>query len=196
MQWMKRAWRGEEKLWKVFFYSLGIQILLAVIFGFSFGAFNVLALKNQISNFVAPTTITGPYLPSNTWWQIFTVEAFSLFVIIPLTIWQSIIVWKCSSNVKSKVWGYLARTITLIFFLWMPVDIVYQGSTVFSAILGNKSALYEETCKLDMELYVGGNWPLDGKIVTKEFIDEHPFDLKGCIQSYSDKETTAYKPTP
>lgn len=180
MQWMKRAWRGEEKLWKAFWYSVGLVSLVGAIFGGFVGVVGVTTYKDQLLHFAPPTTTTGPSLPAVVWWQLVSAEAFSFLVAIPLSIWQAIIVWRCSFNVQSRARGYLARIIIVLSCSWGAVDTVHVLS-YFPAIMGNKSALFKETCQLDMGTYI--EWLRDGKKVTEQYIDEHPFDLKGCIQS-------------
>ncbi len=189
MQWIKRAWRGEEKLWKAFYYSMGIILLVGGVYGGAAGYFIMESTKDAILHYIPPTTTTGPFLPSTSWWLQASGAVVCLFA-LPLEIWHAIIVWRCSFNTKEKYWGYIARTIVLLSGLLWVVDLIEGGINPYRAIFGDKTALYDMTCQLNMEYYKGGGLFIDGKQATKEFLDKHPFDLKGCIEALFENESS------
>ena len=190
MQWIKRAWRGEEKLWKAFYYSMGIIFLVGGVYGGAAVYFCMDSIKDAIQNYTPPTSTTGPYSPSSMWWLLASGAFASYLFVYPLSIWQAIIVWRCSFNTNEKYWGYIARTLVLLMGLWGVVDLVEGGLNPYRAIFGNKTALYDMTCQLNMEYYRGGGLFIDGKQATKEFLDKHPFDHKGCIEAFIQNESS------
>ena len=53
MQWIKRAWRGEEKLWKAFYYSMGFIFLVGGVYGGAAGYFIMEGMK-KIRYYIIP----------------------------------------------------------------------------------------------------------------------------------------------
>jgi|GEM_PF-5168210 len=79
MGFIKRAWRGEAKLWVVFW-----------LWGFLFPLLASLLLTFVIAAVPALT------IPIGVLWLVYVV-------------WWIVAVWKCSFNVGARFWGYLAR---------------------------------------------------------------------------------------
>jgi hypothetical protein len=79
-----RAWRGEQRLWKVF-WVYGV-VTSGVLIAFYVTAFYVdrIALRQVL-----------------------------LLCFAPYTAWILVSVWRCASNTKEKLWGTLARFLTV-----------------------------------------------------------------------------------
>jgi len=81
---VRRAWRGEARLWKAFwlYFVLALNIgVLAV--GYVVGTFGL------------------PYLA--VW-----------IVIAPIVVWAAVSVWRCAFNTRWRGWGYIARIVVVI----------------------------------------------------------------------------------
>ena len=82
---IKQAWRGEEKLWKVFW-----------IYNFLFGAFINWCLDNvEKANFEPLTWL--------------------LLIITPVWIvWVAVSMWRCAFNSDWRPWGYIVRGLLVL----------------------------------------------------------------------------------
>lgn len=79
MSFIKRAWRGEEKLWKVFWL------------------YNVLGgLLLNVFVYVIASVAFGLLIVGVIFWLAYLV-------------WVLVSIWRCAFNVNAKFWGYLAR---------------------------------------------------------------------------------------
>ncbi|TAK47599.1 MAG: hypothetical protein EPO23_11270 [Xanthobacteraceae bacterium] len=79
-----RAWRGEERLGKVFWgYGIAISILFAACF-------------------------IGAVYSDRVMLQQFLLMAFAAY-----TVWILVAVWRCAGNTRELFWGFLARLLTV-----------------------------------------------------------------------------------
>ena len=111
MGFVKRAWYGEERLWKVF-----------LIYGV-LGYFIVVKLS------MAVRTVTFNYILTADNSILGTIIRFILmvtpFVLLSMyVVYMSVGLWRCARNVKTKFFYYVARAIA---FCLMLVYIVYFG---------------------------------------------------------------------
>lgn len=87
MEWVKRAWRGEERLWKVFWIygflgSIGLGIALSIVSA-------VLGSISAVLGLVGSIAYIG--------------------VSIIYTIWLWVSQWRCAFNADWRIWGYIIR---------------------------------------------------------------------------------------
>jgi hypothetical protein len=100
MGWIISAWRGEERLWKVFWiYGVLLSIILTVI--------QFVALK-----FGAVANIT------------------LLVIRIIYSIWLLVAQWRCAFNAKWTVWSYVIRIFIILGILGFVLGFVFGSSLV------------------------------------------------------------------
>jgi hypothetical protein len=112
-------WKGEAPLWKAFWidYFLGQAIAGTCCFGLIFLTAHFSSLQ-----FWPIPKVLSYYLAISSFYLVF------LFVV-------SVFVWRCAPNTGRLLWGYLARTIVsieFIWFLWKYLRLAY----VLSSIVG------------------------------------------------------------
>ena len=90
MQWIKRAWRGEEKLWVVF-WAYDVIVFLIV--------------KECIRTYAESSISNEGRLP------IIVIFAIAFLIYF---IWLNVSLWRCAFNAQRKEWGYLVRFIIII----------------------------------------------------------------------------------
>jgi hypothetical protein len=98
MQWIKRTWRGEEKLWKVFWvYGVGLSLV---------GFFTALAVSIWAAMSIG---VIGS--PSESTWYFgrYTWSAVSICYFV----WITISLWRCAFNLEKRVLGYGARVLAV-----------------------------------------------------------------------------------
>ncbi len=110
---IKRAWKGEAKLWHVFWGGLLLQQILTVIAGFIFGLCVGFYASGAGWDKAQSRLIIDNALHSAT----------SFVLISTFYVLMSICVWRCSWNASHKAWGYLARVAIIIITLLMMVNI-------------------------------------------------------------------------
>jgi len=99
MGFIKRSWRGEEKLWRVFwlYYMLGELIFFMFLY---------------LIMFLISIVVTSepPFLII----LVYVIPVFGYFI------WIIVSLWKCAFNTNWKGWGYLIRilatTVVVCFF--------------------------------------------------------------------------------
>jgi hypothetical protein len=99
-----RAWRGEEKLWKVFWgYGIAISSILASVYA-------VAIYVDRIA-----------------------LQQVLLLTFMAYTAWILISVWRCASNTMEKLWGLLARFLTvawaantILVMIFLQLDLLRQ----------------------------------------------------------------------
>lgn len=91
---MLRIWRGEERLWKVYW-------LVAILGGW--------ALGTLVSTMVG----TG-----------FLHDLLGLSVLVIFAVYCGVGVWRCAFNVQRVIWGYAARTIIAVSLVYFVVAVV------------------------------------------------------------------------
>ena len=84
MNFIKRAWRGEEKLWKVFLLPLLLFFFLS-------------ALLNPIKSLYIGTVF----------------QYIFQFLLVSYTIWYIVSLWRCAFNTQRKMYSYIARLFAL-----------------------------------------------------------------------------------
>jgi hypothetical protein len=97
-KYVTRAWKGEERLWKVFWlYNILYMYILA-----------------QLSNFLLAVGASGEKNGFNNT-KVFVLISSLVFIIY--MIWAVCSLWKCAFNVERKWWGYIVRTYVVLFVL-------------------------------------------------------------------------------
>jgi hypothetical protein len=100
MHWLKRAWQGEERLWKVFW----IYVILA-------GGILDAIQQAGFSFLIKPNVHLSPLqVPP---WAIIVVGLWMVFSILYI-IWLSRALWKCSFNTRWRILGYAARIVFVL----------------------------------------------------------------------------------
>jgi hypothetical protein len=102
MEWIKAAWRGEERLWKVYWvygFLLSIGLKIAYFLGF-------MAAAMVGINFV------------------FTPAAILFYFIY--IVWLMVSEWRCAFNADWRIWGYIVR----FFILLLPLGLIIGGVLV------------------------------------------------------------------
>ena len=127
MGWIKRAWRGEEKLWKVFW----IGLLLPQIISMCIGMYKGFMLGFEAAHQHVPIS----YVPFSTqpWW-LCTVIAWYIFI--------EILVTKCGSNTRRNFWKYIAHimmVVAIVFAILAAIGVLTRGSQLGFTIAPNAS---------------------------------------------------------
>ncbi len=89
-----RIWRGEERLWKVYW-------LVAVLGGWAFA------------------TLVGSMVRTG-----FLYDLLGLALLAIFAAYSGVGVWRCAFNVQRVIWGYAARTIIAVSLVYFVVAIV------------------------------------------------------------------------
>ena len=90
MGFIKRAWSGQEKLWKVYWlYAMLLGIVAQVVlYGLqmvaAIGGFGMIA------------------------------RIFAMVLFLAYAVWCNVSLWRCAWNAKAKIWGYIVRIIVVI----------------------------------------------------------------------------------
>jgi hypothetical protein len=95
---VQQAWRGEERLWRVFWvYGVALSIV---------GVFASLAV--ELGTAMSSGVVAAP--SKSTWFLYYHIW---LAVSECYWVWLGVSLWRCAFNVKRRVWGYSARTIAV-----------------------------------------------------------------------------------
>jgi hypothetical protein len=89
-----RIWRGEERLWKVYW-------LVAMLGGWA------------LATLVGAMVRTG-----------FLYDLLGLALLVVFASFSGVGVWRCAFNVRKVIWGYAARTIIAVSLVYFVVAIV------------------------------------------------------------------------
>lgn len=101
MEWIKRAWRGEARLWLVFW-------IYGVVFGIVF------ALARLAVFAVIGKSIAIPFIVIHSiYW-----------------IWLAVSQWRCAFNTEWKIWGYVVRILTLMGIVSYVAMLAFGGSAL------------------------------------------------------------------
>ena len=93
MDFVKNAWNGKEKLWKVFWLA---------------GVLGGLAL-NILGKIL--TALLGPF------------GLIIALISVPYIIWYFVAIWRCAFNADWRGWGYIARIYLLLPLIAIPLVI-------------------------------------------------------------------------
>ena len=100
---MRKAWRGEERLWKTYWLY---NVLGVLSIGFVLKSLQAYGIQREQNN------------QSSIGLSIFIfLLAISFF---PYLIWALTSLWKCAFNTRWKIWGYFARA----FVVWWCLGVV------------------------------------------------------------------------
>ena len=92
---IKKCWRGEEKLWKVFWlYGVLLKIVVRLALA------GVAAISPVIAGILGIAV---------------------LLLAIPYIVWSLVSTWRCAFNVRQEFWGYMAR----IYVCVVPVLVIF-----------------------------------------------------------------------
>ena len=111
---IKRCWRGEEKLWKVFWLWAFLPSIIKFLIGVFFGVTASLGQQNE-SLALQKALQNGLPIIHGLPWHIGYAVYYGIFFVCVL---------RCFSNVRHKFWAYLAM-IVAIFFLVLAVGGLY-----------------------------------------------------------------------
>ncbi|HEY4697244.1 MAG: hypothetical protein A3J49_12470 [Gallionellales bacterium RIFCSPHIGHO2_02_FULL_57_16] len=100
---MKRAWNGEERLWKIFWLYNILGVLFFVVIGKFCQAF-LIAAENNNRSYIGMTIFMSVIM----------------ILSIPYIIWALISLWRCAFNAGWKGWGYLGRA----YVVWCGVSFI------------------------------------------------------------------------
>lgn len=90
MGFIKRAWNGQEKLWKVYWlYGVLLGIVAQVIF---LG----LEILSAIGGFYIVACVLATLL------------------LLAYAVWSNVALWRCAWNAKATFWGYVVRILVVI----------------------------------------------------------------------------------
>lgn len=163
MGFMKRAWRGEERLWRVFWLGaalfnlcwaiLTLLLCTALFFGF----------KKALGLPVAINAAGIVYL----------------LMTLSFQIWSWVAQWRCAWNVDWRAWGVIVRILVVlgvISFVWQAYSLLQSGPTILAGITN------EAVIPVDSSAPAGAQTPaLPGALPQKQN------DLAGsmlCISQY------------
>lgn len=94
----KRAWRGKEMLWRVFWFYFVSAHGIAIALG---GGTLVITLV--VGLVVVPESMVGGF-----WGLAVGIVAVGA-VVLPYTIWCAVALWRCAYNCEDTRWGNAAR---------------------------------------------------------------------------------------
>ena len=109
MSFISRSWKGETKLWKIFWSG----ILLPQIIGFLVGFFVSLYVLGSGADKATANESMRNALTSLPW----MIGVCIYYILL------CICVWRCSFNVKDRPWAYAARTVLIVFIVAMVMNI-------------------------------------------------------------------------
>lgn len=133
MEWMKRAWRGEERLWKVYW-----------IYGFVGG------VVYSILSFVLGMLSLGILL-----------IPLMLFFLVYF-VWVTVAQWRCAFNANSRVWGILVRILIVISIVPVVGGLGFSIYSGLTGTMGAHEATMGSEMKVDTgALGKPGAVPLD-----------------------------------
>lgn len=104
MSFLKSAWRGEAKLWKIFWLGILLPQIVAMIVGFVVGFM-------AASSGVAP----GNRAPLNG-----VINSVGWFLTLAVYYWLLFVaVYRCRRNASGEAWGYIAMLVIGLFALFI-----------------------------------------------------------------------------
>lgn len=101
MGWLGRAWRGEERLWRVFW-----------IYGVLFGI--ILNVINHIAGMFLGASVAVPYL----------------VIGVIHSIWLVVALWRCAFNAEWRIWGYVIRILNVMCLVFLILGFLMGLSLV------------------------------------------------------------------
>lgn len=188
-------WRGEEKLWKVFWGGLFFPLVFGIVAGFVAAIFH---LRSELHSFISGF-------------------GFVVFNFIYTLVWASI-VWKCRHNSSSSAWKWLALLVVLI-------GILVSIAGVIGKINPTSLASYNPVCiktledfakqnNLDPQKYIQGNqlyllkctkefyrntcirtmedFARQNKLNSEDYIKQNQSYLSQCSQSLEDNAAASH----
>lgn len=129
----KRAWKGEAKLWHVFWGGLLLQQIACIGFGIVLGLCIGLYASGAGLSKDASHDMIADFIGSPGYFAL-----ISLYYI-----WLSICVWRCSWNAGAKVWGYLARIAIILLTLGMLINIPLKMGKQHAAAVSQQNNAVE-----------------------------------------------------
>jgi hypothetical protein len=157
MQWILRAWRGEEKLWKVFWIYLvlaGQVLTVLTIFG-------VLALLPHVNIFPWHAPL----------WVYALCGAWGMFLFC-VGVWSVVALWRCTFNTDRRFWGYAAR---VAFFCSLAVELAsYFGG--FS-----EERIEAETGGIDCQKMMH-DYAVTHGLEPQKYIEQNQIYMQDCMK--------------
>ena len=99
MEWVKRAWRGEERCWKVFW-----------VYGFLGGIiWNI--VSKSLNSMTTSGLVLGVFYGAH----------------IVYIIWQFVSQYRCAFNLEWRAWGYITRGLALLMPVLVIAGILIGG---------------------------------------------------------------------
>ena len=106
MGWISSAWRGQERLWKVFW-----------LYGFILGI--ILQIIGSVAAALYGATFYIPAL---------------IFYIIYI-IWLMVAQWRCAFNAEWKIWGYVVRILIILGPIMIIIGVLAGGAIIGSDLI-------------------------------------------------------------
>lgn len=102
MGWIKRAWRGEERLWIVFWLH---GVLLGLIL----------------------SMVCMDFIP-NAFGAVAAIVSGSFYLVY--YIWNTVSQWRCAFNTNWHFWGYVVRVMIVLTFIFLSIGLLVGGGLV------------------------------------------------------------------
>jgi hypothetical protein len=114
-----KAWKGEERLWVVFWvYFFLVDFLNYLNFVFK----------------VFPKLSYDSFFSSNSLFELYAKFAITSLLITFFRFLQIIFIWRCAFNCNWKVWGYISRTLIVMIAFLVIYGVVKDFSYLINAI--------------------------------------------------------------
>ncbi len=117
LEWIKSAWRGEAKLWHVFWLA-GLAIKFTVF------ALDYLMFRSGGDLFAALLFMTASIGGSIFWW---------------------VSVWRCAYNVSWRPWGHISRGVVIFQIVIASIVTFWLGGAIMNSSTVASFSGYEST---------------------------------------------------
>jgi hypothetical protein len=168
MEWMDRAWSGEERLGRVF-WKYGVLYLALIIVGTSIisGVRSVsLALKAT-----PPSSSTGQ---NSVLWIMCCLSLLSLY-----SIWWVLTVWKCRNETEGKFWKYPAIIVASVWAVGSTFNLAESYIHREDIPLVLNQVAFDACAKLM------GTYAEKYHVDQIEYMKQNRDYLNKCVESYS-----------
>ena len=111
MKWIKTAWQGREKLYKVFWgYFVLLPFLLFFLSALTLFFVSFLQEAFQLS------------ILNNAWLYLLS-RAIYMSACLFWLIWVTVSVWRSGANTNHLIWGYLSKVSIALFHVYLLVGL-------------------------------------------------------------------------
>jgi hypothetical protein len=110
MRSVQQAWKGEERLWRVFWvYGVALSVI-------GFLGSSAVELATAMSSGVVGT-------PSESKWYLY--YHIWLAVAECYWVWLGVSLWRCAFNVQKRIWGHVARALAVVVVIASPIQLYF-----------------------------------------------------------------------